>query len=195
MASGRMHEFINGSALVILGTSYIVLRANNLVSIPFSTITIFTLAYLVGAFLITPDLDVQSKWVRPKRWWGVLGYLWWPYGMFSRHRGISHTWIIGPLTRLVYLFFIVFLLLLPLLLFIGTKQFYYDAPSMQGWGRIALIAGSGYYLSQWMHLLGDQVPLGYDRIILNRIRKRRAKQKKNKTKKSKLHKEHNHHHE
>lgn len=177
-----MHEFINGSALIILGTTYVVLKVNNLVSIPFSTIAIFTLAYLVGAFLITPDLDVQSKWVRPKRWWGVLGYLWWPYGIFSRHRGISHTWILGPLTRLLYLFLIVFLLLLPILLFIGTRQFYFTMPSVQGWGNITITAGVGYYLSQWMHLLGDRVPLGYDQIILKRIRKRHIKTKKNREK-------------
>ncbi len=177
-----MHEFINMSALVTLGTTYVVLKANNLIHIPWSSLAIFTVAYLVGVFLITPDLDVQSKWVRPKRWWGVLGYLWWPYGIFSRHRGISHTWILGPLTRLLYLFFIIFLLILPIAIFIGSRQFYFTTPNLQGWGRIVLIAALGYYLSQWMHLFGDRVPFGYDRTILRRIRKRREKARKDRLK-------------
>ena len=193
MASGRMHELINVSALVGLGTTCIVLKANNLIHIPFSNLIIFIVAYLIGAFLITPDLDVQSKWVRPKRWWGILGYLWWPYGIMSRHRGISHTWILGPLSRLLYLFFIVFLLALPLIIFLSTRQLYFTMPNLQGWGKIALVAGIGYYISQWMHLLGDSVPLGYDQTILKRIRKRQAKARKNKAKNDSAKNKHHQH--
>jgi len=67
----------------------------------------------VGCFcgiFISPDLDMQQRTVSETtllRWSLGIGYLWvflwYPYAMLFRHRGISHTPIFGTVTRIVYL--------------------------------------------------------------------------------------------
>ena len=67
----------------------------------------FALSYLIGTFLVTPDLDLAEQGVRAKTHWGLFGLLWIPYGAIFSHRGHSHSWIVGPLTRILYLTIIV----------------------------------------------------------------------------------------
>ena len=62
--------------------------------------TSFAAGYLASLFLFSPDLDTKSASYRR---WGPLRYLWLPYILLFRHRGISHNPIIGPLLRLLYI--------------------------------------------------------------------------------------------
>ena len=65
---------------------------------------------LVGSYLLmhcfsgmccSPDLDVES---RAYTRWGPLRGIWWPYQKLISHRSIlSHSYLIGPTLRLVYL--------------------------------------------------------------------------------------------
>jgi len=114
-------------------------------------------SYLLGTFLITPDLDLAEQQVRAKGHWGWLGWLWVPYGWMFAHRGLSHTWLIGPLTRLLYLGavgLVVFWLCGAIMSYLGldiSLQAQLKAPPQEVFWALVL----GYYTSQWLHLIAD----------------------------------------
>ena len=56
---------------------------------------------MFGTLLITPDLDLRLNDAR--RNWGPLRFIWGPYAALSRHRGMSHTYLLGPSIRIAYL--------------------------------------------------------------------------------------------
>lgn len=116
-----------------------------------AAVAAFGAGYLIGTLLVTPDLDL--RWNDAARRWGPLRFIWTPYHLFSRHRGMSHTYLLGPLTRLVYLGVWVLLALMA-------------AGVLQRGPSVALSAGSwlivaqvtaGYFMSQWMHLMADGI--------------------------------------
>ncbi|AEB12757.1 metal-binding protein [Marinithermus hydrothermalis] len=158
MPSGRTHEAINLTALGLLSAGYLYGRTQGY-GPPDEWAFAFVGGYLVGTFLITPDLDLAERRVTAKRYWGVLGWLWVPYGLLFRHRGWSHTWIVGPLSRLAYL-----VLLLYLLGWVagGAAEALGVRWSLNAelerlspgvlWGALV-----GYYVSQWMHLIADGI--------------------------------------
>ncbi|MBI2952580.1 DUF2227 family putative metal-binding protein [bacterium] len=62
---------------------------------------VFTISYLFGTFLLSPDLDLKDN-VSAKNW-GLLRLFWRPYAALFRHRGISHVPVLGTLTRILYM--------------------------------------------------------------------------------------------
>lgn len=179
VASGRTHESINLAVFGGLALGYSYARTHGLLSglEPFlsrQSLTLFSLSYLIGTFLVTPDLDLAESSVRSKSNWGLLGLLWVPYGAMFSHRGLSHTWFVGPLTRLVYM--VVVALALSWLVSALAPAFGYSlsirAQLLDDWPQLALGALAGYYLSQWLHLLADGVWPDYGR---GRGRKRRRR--------------------
>ncbi len=90
MASGRTHELIN--LLFLPPALYFVPRE---LYLP------FTAGYMVGTFILSPDIDMKHS--KPSKRWKILRCVWFPYQKVSRHRGISHTPVIGSLIRLFYL--------------------------------------------------------------------------------------------
>ncbi|WP_117238026.1 metal-binding protein [Thermus sediminis] len=166
MPAGRVHEAINLTALGLGGIAYLAYGG----PLEDPRALAFALSYLTGTFLLSPDLDLAEKGVRAKRRWGVLGFLWRPYGWLFRHRGLSHTWILGPLTRLGYLFFLLFLLygfFSGMAALLGASFALVLPPLPSGvlwWGLL------GYYLSQWLHLLADGIYPDHD---LKRLRRPR----------------------
>lgn len=65
--------------------------------------TPFVLGYLIGTLLITPDLDFGGRVrVQARKNWGVLGGIWYPLGLFVKHRGITHTYLRGSTLLLGY---------------------------------------------------------------------------------------------
>jgi len=164
MPSGRTHETINLLAYAAAAVAYVHARQQGLAAefdtlLAPETLQTFSLSYLVGTFLVTPDLDLAEGRMQARNNWGLLGMLWIPYGALFSHRGLSHTWIIGPLTRLIYL------ALLALALSWAAAQvgpyfgysFSVRAELGENWPELALGALSGYYLSQWLHLLADGI--------------------------------------
>lgn len=57
-------------------------------------------SFLFGGLMFGPDLDILSK--QHSRW-GVLGFLWYPYRSFFKHRSRwSHGLLFGTLIRVIY---------------------------------------------------------------------------------------------
>lgn len=164
MPSGRAHETINLLAYAVAATGYAYARRQGLTTdfdtlFAPETLQAFSLSYLIGTFLVTPDLDLAENRMQARNNWGLLGLLWVPYGALFSHRGLSHSWLIGPLTRLVYL------ALLALAFSWGLAQvgpylgysFSVRAELNENWPELALGALAGYYLSQWLHLVADGI--------------------------------------
>ena len=147
MPSGRAHEALNLAALGGLALAH--LAAGGSPEDPRAWA--FGLAYLAGTYLLSPDLDLAERGVRASRRWGILAAFWRPYGWLFRHRGLSHTWLLGPLTRLAYLGTWVGLLLLVLRWTLGLQVSLDLPPELWGFGLL------GYYASQWLRLLADGV--------------------------------------
>lgn len=157
MPSGRTHEAINSGALAIGAAMYLWFgKREPMQLLQDASAASFCLAYLAGTFLVTPDLDLAAQHVNAKRNWGILGFLWVPYGLLSKHRGMSHSWIIGPAVRAAYLLIAAGMLLWAAEAFgllngfagpwEGGNQ---EAKPMLLWGT------TGYYASQWLHLMAD----------------------------------------
>jgi len=155
--SGRTHSLINLGCYAALAAGALLLgHGPGLEASPAGALS-FSLAYAAGTWLLSPDLDLADGHVDAKRHWGPLGILWVPYGLLFSHRGLSHTWLLGPLTRLVYLAALLALLWgLAVALFQGLQlplpQL--DWPLSLG---LTLPALAGYYLSQWLHLIADGI--------------------------------------
>jgi uncharacterized metal-binding protein len=166
MPSGRTHEAINLTLLGLGGAFYLAQGG----SPEEPRALAFLLGYLTGTFLLSPDLDLAEKGVRAQGRWGVLGALWRPYGWLFRHRGLSHTWILGPLTRLGYLLFLLFLLyglLKGVAAFMGASLALALPPLPK---EVLLFGLLGYYLSQWLHLVADGIWPDHDLRRLKRPR-------------------------
>lgn len=162
--NGRTHETINLCVFGALAAGYAYTRSQGLLTdyetlLTSDILVSFSTSYLLGTFLITPDLDLAENNVRAKDHWGLLGLLWEPYGHLFSHRGLSHTWVIGPLTRLIYLAILV-LALSWLVTFLAPYfgySFSLRAELGENWLELATGALIGYYLSQWLHLIADGV--------------------------------------
>ncbi|ALW88917.1 hydrolase [Deinococcus arenae] len=153
--SGRVHNLINIAAYSVLAAGALYAARQELLIITPAQALNFTLAYAAGTFLLSPDLDLAEGRVDSKRHWGVLGALWVPYGMLFSHRGWSHSWLIGPLTRLLYVALIV-ALVAGLIRFVAPDAPLPSVPQPVAWKLVAPLL-LGYYLSQWLHLIADGV--------------------------------------
>ncbi len=171
MPAGRVHEALN---LALLGGGALAyalwLGEEAFRGFQDPRVLAFGVGYLLGTFWLSPDLDLAERGVRSLRYWGPLGVLWRPYGWLFRHRGLSHTWVLGPLTRVGYL--------LGLLWFLGfllqnlARALGLDPPALAltlSWDLVGpgLL---GYYLSQWLHLVLDGVWPDHDFRRLKRPR-------------------------
>lgn len=58
-------------------------------------------AFTFATLFLSPDLDLNYS--NPARNWGPLRILWWPYSLFFKHRGLSHSILFSSITRLSYL--------------------------------------------------------------------------------------------
>ena len=155
--SGRVHTLTNLACYAALAAGTLLL-GKHLEVTPTGALG-FSLAYAAGTWLLSPDLDLADGHVDAKRHWGPLGVLWVPYGLLFSHRGLSHTWLLGPLTRLAYLAALLGLLFglgAGLLGVLGRQAPAYNL----GWPThpgALLPALAGYYLSQWLHLALDGI--------------------------------------
>ncbi len=156
MPSGHVHNLINSSVFALLAANgYISTRAGILIPLP-SQMLAFSGGFWVGTLLLSPDLDLATQRVNSKRNWGMWGWIWHPYGMMFTHRGLSHSYFFGPLTRVFYLGAILIplgYLLRPALWRI--RSVWHLEPRV--W--IALVLG--YYVSQWLHLIADGIPFNH----------------------------------
>jgi uncharacterized metal-binding protein len=95
MPAGRTHDRITLWCLPFVTISSFGFTY----SLPLTAIV--SLSFLVGGFMLGPDLDIHSiQYVR----WGPLRWIWLPYQVAIKHRSrLSHGPIIGTALRVVYL--------------------------------------------------------------------------------------------
>lgn len=112
----------------------------------------FTGAYVLSSLLLSPDLDLKVN--RTRRQWGPLGFIWEPYARAFRHRGASHSLVIGPLTRLAYLA-IVFGSVAVGLSYVGLAL----PSTAPAWltPRIVGVTVAGLYAPNVLHVLLDRI--------------------------------------
>ncbi|MGL4610387.1 MAG: metal-binding protein [Trueperaceae bacterium] len=164
MPNGRTHEAINLTVFSGLAAGYAYARSQGMTAewgqlFTPQVVTTFSVSYLLGTFLVTPDLDLAEQGVRAKSNWGLLGLLWVPYGAMFSHRGLSHTWILGPLTRAIYLavLALVFSYVAALIAPFFGYNISIQAQLGANWRELVVGAVAGYYVSQWLHLIADGV--------------------------------------
>jgi uncharacterized metal-binding protein len=155
MPSGRVHNLINIGAFSVLSAGALVASRQHVLTVTPSEALLFTVAFAAGTFLLSPDLDLAEGRVDSKRHWGLLGVLWVPYGLLFRHRGLSHSWVLGPLTRLLYVALMAALVL-------GVLRYVAPSVALPGIPQSVSVTVlgplvTGYYASQWLHLIADGV--------------------------------------
>ncbi|MFC3834715.1 MULTISPECIES: metal-binding protein [Deinococcus] len=155
MPSGRVHNLINIGAYSVLAAAALVASRQELIVVTQAQALTFTLGFAVGTFLLSPDLDLAEGRVDSKRHWGILGVLWVPYGLLFSHRGLSHSWVLGPLTRLAYVALMV-ALVVGLLRYVAPGVPLPEVPQPVSL-KVVVPVVAGYYLSQWLHLVADGV--------------------------------------
>jgi len=95
VAAGRSHLALE------LATLPIWILAGAALGIEDQHLLVFALSYTLASIMLSPDLDLGGASV--SRRWGPLRALWIPYTLMFRHRGLSHSLLWGPLTRVGYL--------------------------------------------------------------------------------------------
>ncbi|MEF2278372.1 DUF2227 family putative metal-binding protein [Deinococcus sp. YIM 134068] len=101
MPNGRTHTLIN--TIVVSSVTAVAERLGVPLGDP--VVVAFLAGTVIGTVFITPDLDMARVRTDARRAWGPFELLWWPLLKVSRHRGVSHTYLRGPLIRIVYLAF------------------------------------------------------------------------------------------
>lgn len=109
MSDGRTHARIAWIVEVGIVATSVTLDAMNIVKIPMEASIGLAAGGAVG-ILITPDIDhdqitfEELRWYRLGRLFGLAWQIWWAgYPIIFRHRGWSHTPIIGTTTRIIYI--------------------------------------------------------------------------------------------
>ncbi len=116
MPNYRAHTTIN--LLAMSGLSYAAVKTYGIEP---SLVAIGAVAFTTATLLLSPDLDLKHS--SPTRNWGLLRWLWRPYQMLFKHRGLSHSLFFSSFTRLGYL------LALALLALIGLQTWSDPSPA------------------------------------------------------------------
>lgn len=103
MALGKKHDQFN----IFIGSVFLVLLALVGVSV-YSTVGFF-FGWMFSTFIFSPDTDLG-----PKKRVGILGILLRPYSWIFKHRGLSHSYFLGTLSRVGYGLLIVGLMIFSL---------------------------------------------------------------------------------
>lgn len=181
MPSGKTHDLFNiGFLGLIAGAFWLIVEIMELWMTPIwkDSIWIFLGAYLVSTFLLSPDLDLHKN--RSKNNWGFLRWLWKPYSKVFSHRGLSHSFIFGVLTRIIYLYSFYFIGLMVYYLFqdneyifsnlpfffLELDPYYDDTANNMVYISVAL---TGLYIPAILHTVLDH--------IVSRIKKKRNTRK------------------
>ena len=138
MADGKTHE-LHG-LLVSAAALLVCVVAIYLKKIGYVDTTGFVFGVVFGAWYLSPDLDMWNT--RPMKKWGPLKYFWAPYARLHKHRGWSHSWIVGPGVRILYL-------AIPIAAVWSIWEF-------RGADLWLLWLCGGIYMGNWVHLIGDR---------------------------------------
>lgn len=114
-------------------------------------IIVFLSFYLFSTFFLHPDLDLARK-VKIFSLRGLFSIFFWPYSFFLKHRGISHHWIGGTISRLAYLL-ILFFLFSWIFHFSDKERFLFFLNKQK---EICLLGFLGIFTSDIFHLILDR---------------------------------------
>ncbi|MCH1430777.1 MAG: hypothetical protein GWP59_06830 [Chlamydiales bacterium] len=99
MANYRAHTVFN----FCLGLPASVAALNYLVTPTLESLTIFVSMFCYGTLFMSPDVDQADKF----KLLSLRGFLAFPfvsYALVFKHRGLSHSFILGTLSRAIWLF-------------------------------------------------------------------------------------------
>ncbi len=144
MPNYSSHLIFNFLTLILLVPIYIYFQP--LFTITVLQLYIFLLFYFIGTVYLTPDMDTKSE--AQKR----CGLFCFPYRKFFRHRGISHNWIFGIVTRIIY---VLMVLCIPILIIYGREGIYSFIDALILYKNEMVIASSGMFLSNLFHIILD----------------------------------------
>lgn len=150
MSSYKSHNTFNVFLVLPLAAAgiYLYLKPTNL------QLFIFIAVFVYGTFFMSPDMDLANK----IKWFSLRGLFSIPFKTYSRvfkHRGFSHSLVFGTISRVLWLFgFVALILYLTgaflavkaktlLLYHAHKKEFYY--------------AFFGVFLSDIGHILLDRI--------------------------------------
>ncbi|MFZ0564628.1 MAG: DUF2227 family putative metal-binding protein [Chlamydiales bacterium] len=112
----------------------------------------FVGAYLYTTFFMNPDLDIAHK-IKPFSLRGILALPFRGYAKLFKHRGISHSFLFGSLTRVIWLtalLFLLFYFILPISL--NKKDLIVFCHQYKSY----LVYGlGGICCADWSHLIVD----------------------------------------
>jgi uncharacterized metal-binding protein len=109
----------------------------------------FAIGFILGTEFITPDLDGEST---PTQRWG---FLWIPYRIVRKHRGVSHNYVLGFIERIAYLFLLisVIILLVKSDAYLSSLQ-YLMTPAIMA---VLLVVIAGIAIANGLHIVLDRV--------------------------------------
>lgn len=142
MPNYSSHLIFNFFLLILIIPLYIQLE-------PFFTpfqLYIFLLFYFIGSVYLTPDMDTKSE--AQKR----CGLFCFPYRKAFKHRGNSHHWLIGVITRILYVLLLIFLLIFIIYGREGIESF---AIALILYKKEMVMASCGMFLSNLFHIILD----------------------------------------
>lgn len=107
---------------------------------------IFLLFYFIGTVYLTPDMDTKSEAQRR------CGLFCFPYRKFFKHRGISHNWLLGIITRIIY---VLIILCIPILILYGRAGIESSITGLIFYKKELVISSGGLFLSNLFHIMLD----------------------------------------
>jgi len=100
--------------------------------------------------LLSPDLDLAaSVRVDSRKNWGLLGTLRMPFGRLVKHRGVTHTFVRGPVVLLAYLSVLVLLVGLVAWSVVGALSLRVPVVVFHpvvGWGLLGLVSAHAIHV-------------------------------------------------
>lgn len=144
MPSGRVHLAFE------LGTLPVWVLGGAWFGVDWGELVVFTSSYVGASLLFSPDLDL--RWSDAVGRWGPARFIWYPYTRIFKHRGLSHSILFGPLTRLLYLGVLAAALWTVLHLSLGMRLGWRLPP-----GRSVAAFLAGIYLDNFLHVSLDRL--------------------------------------
>ncbi len=167
MPSGRVHDVFNLTFLMIL---LFVVNPAFLIADP-SLSYYFAGGFIAATIFLSPDMDLMQS--KPKKRWGLLSYIWYPYSYLSDHRGLSHIPVLGLTIRIVYLGIFVAIVVFALK-WAGIWDFT-EKVKITPAGAIFILIGA--YTADTLHILLDYIHSSIKNWKKKRQRKKKEKEK------------------
>ncbi|MBT7608332.1 MAG: DUF2227 family putative metal-binding protein [Bacteriovoracaceae bacterium] len=127
MSSGKFHDKINLLTGAILTGALIGFERSA------EIVLSFVMGWLIATFIFSPDTDIM-----PKKRTGPFQFLLYPYSILFKHRGISHSFLLGTAIRILYsviLFGIILFVLyrMKLISYSGQDYLFFIKSFIQNW--------------------------------------------------------------